>query len=172
VFWVPVGALLMLRDRLGAGMDIGWWLLIGALAVYLHTRTLLAPFLAVHANLPATLAALEAWRLSARAFRTCLTTLLAGSLPLALPLGLLALVVFASLPQPVREALEPALPDLAYAGIQVIRPLLIPATYLLFRDLWDAELARRATDGSPPVPMLLRPMLALTRPLPNLAPRA
>jgi hypothetical protein len=153
-------------------VEIVWWGAIGVLALAIHTRTLLAPFLAIHGDLPATLAALEGWRLSGRAFATCFTTLVAGSLPLALPLTLLVLAVMAGLPADTRQALEPALPDLAYAGIQLIRPILIPATYFLFVDLWSAEQTRRAHFGEPAIPAIPRLLLALTRPLPRLTPKA
>ena len=67
-----------------------WWLAITTCALYLHMRTVLAPFFAVDADLPGTLAALEAWRLSGRHFPVCLATFVLGSQPIASPLGLLA----------------------------------------------------------------------------------
>jgi len=45
-----------------------------------------------------------------------------------------------------------AAPDLIWAGIQAVRPVLIPAVYLLYRELFRAELARRQQEGGPPVP--------------------
>jgi hypothetical protein len=176
IFWGPLAILLALRawqERAlpsagadGARLAILWWLLIGAAALYLHTRTLLAPFLAVHADLPGTLAALEAWRLSGPAFAACLSVLLVASLPVVLPLGLLTFGVVCALPDEARQASLPALPDLVYAGIQVVRPLLIPATYTLYTDLWDAERARRQAEAIPPA--RARVLLLLTRPLPRL----
>ena len=181
VFWIPLSLVLAVREwqsevmpleAVGSVMvEVGWWLVIAPLALYIHTRTLLAPFLAIHGDQPATLAALDAWRLSGRALRACLSTLIVGSLPLAVPLALLALGVLAAVPPDMRQALEPALPDLAYAGIQIIRPILIPATYLLFVDLWTAEQTQRARAGEPPIPAVARLLLALTRPLPRLTPR-
>ena len=108
VFWIPLSLVLALREwqsevmpleAVGSVMvEVGWWLVIAPLALYIHTRTLLAPFLAIHGDQPATLAALEAWRLSGRALRACLSTLIVGSLPLAVPLALLALGVLAAVP--------------------------------------------------------------------------
>jgi hypothetical protein len=161
-----------LAGSAAVGAAAAWWVVIVVIALVVHTRTLLAPFLAIHADLPATLAALEAWRLSRNAFGACLSTLVVGSLPVALPLGIAFVCVMAVLPQPAREALEPALPDLGYAAIQLIRPILIPATFLLFQDLWRLEHARRVQFGQPPTPVVARLLLALTRPLPRLAPRA
>jgi hypothetical protein len=182
IFWIPIGSLLSalewLAERppfaaIGASIiETGSLIFIAPLAIYLHTRTLLAPFLAIHADLPATLATIEAWRLSQRALLTCMSTLLAGSLPIALPLGVVVLGVLAALPGDVRMALEPALPDLAYAGIQIVRPLLIPATYLMFVDLWAAERQRRAQVGAPATPAWARALLAVTRPMPHLTPRS
>jgi hypothetical protein len=176
IFWGPLAILLALREWqaralpiAGAGgsqLAILWWLLIGAAALYLHTRTLLAPFLAVHADLPGTLAALEAWRLSGRAFAACLSVLVAASLPVVLPLGLLTFGVVFALPDEARRASLPAIPDLIYAAIQVVRPLLIPATYMLYTELWHAERGRRQPE--PNSPALARVLLALTRPLPRL----
>ena len=76
IFWIPVGLLLTARvwqetilPLAGApqlGLGLLWWLLIAVVAVRLHTRTLLPPFLGVHGDLPGTLPTLEPWRLSGR----------------------------------------------------------------------------------------------------------
>ncbi len=78
IFWVPVSALFWLHGwqqrtfpadgSADLALTVFWFTAIAALALYLHTRTLVAPFLAVHGNLPGTLAALESWRLSGRHF--------------------------------------------------------------------------------------------------------
>jgi hypothetical protein len=178
IFWAPIGLLVAARrwqaellpttwapEVLVGGL---WWLFITGLALYLHTRTLLAPFLAVHADLPGTLAALEAWRLGGQHFRACFATLLLGTLPVGVPLVLLALGIAHNLPGPAQGAMLAAAPDMIWAGIQAIRPVLIPALYLLYRELWRAELARRQQEGGPRVPGLARAVLALTGPLPKL----
>jgi hypothetical protein len=85
----------------------------------------------------------------------------------ALPLGILALVVARSLSGPGQEALAAATPGLTWASIQLIRPLLIPALYLLYSELWHAELARVQERGGAHVPRAARLPLALTRPLPK-----
>jgi hypothetical protein len=178
IFWLPIGLLLVLHqwllsiapDEFGTNtpLDILLWLLIAGLAIYLHTRTLLAPFLAVHADLPATLAMLMAWRLAGRHFAVCLATLVLGSLPVALPLVLLALALARAVEGPARAALVAAAPDLAWAGIQLIRPVLIPALFLLYRDLWQAEQTQLERQDGPAVARIARLALALTRPLPKL----
>jgi hypothetical protein len=66
-------------------------------------------------------------------------------------------------------ALQAATPALLWAGIQAVRPLLVPAIYALYTDLWRAETARRQRDGAPAVPAVVRLLLALTRPLPGRA---
>ena len=177
VFWLPMTALTAARGWQEAALPVGgtfgaalallWWLAIGAAALVIHTRTLLAPFLAIHGDLPGTLAALEAWRLSGRHFRRCLAVLVAGSLPVALPLALLAAGALVLLGDSGWRALAVAGPALLWLGIQLVRPVLMPAVFALYTDLWTAEQARRARDGAPPLPRLARPLLALTRPLPH-----
>jgi hypothetical protein len=178
VFWGPIGLLLVLRGWQQQTLPVAgiaelglnglWWLLLGATALYLHTRTLLAPFLAVHADLPATLAALEAWRLSGRALAPCLSTLVAASLPLVLPMLVLAVGVLLTPAPELRRAVASALPELVLAAIQVVRLVLIPATYWLYTDLWEAERARRRWRGAPPEPAPVRAVLELTQRLPRL----
>jgi hypothetical protein len=177
IFWVPVGLLLEAREWQTEAMPVGgagglalaalWWLVLGAAALCLHTRTLLAPFLAVHSDLPGTLAALEAWRLSGRHFSVCLGTFVAATVPVGLPLALLGLGLALTLSGAALSAFLAAAPSLVWAGIQAVRPVLIPAVYALYNDLWNAELARRRRVGTPPVPGLARTLLALTRPLPH-----
>ncbi len=145
-----------------------WWLVITCCALYLHTRTVLAPFLAVHADLPGTLAALEAWRLGGRHCPVCLATFVLGSLPVVVPLGLLAFILTRNLSGRSYEVMATATPELAWVGIQAVRPVLIAALYPLYRDLWQRELARRKREGGERVPPPARALLAITRPLPKL----
>jgi hypothetical protein len=178
LFWLPMTALtagrawqesaLPVSGAGGLAVTLLWWATIGTVALVIHTRTLLAPFLAIHGNLPGTLAALEAWRLSGRCFARCLAVFLAGSLPVALPLALLAASFLILLGEPGQRALVAAGPALLWAAIQVVRPVLMPAVYALYDDLWTAEQARRRRDGEPSLPWLARRLLALTRPLPHL----
>ena len=177
IFWLPVSLLVWLRAAQAEAAPLGeagqtlmngvWWLVIGGVALAVHTRTLLAPFLAVHGDLPGTLAAIESWRLSGRSFRLCLGTLVIAAAPVALPFGAVCGGLLLALPDGPRETFLLILPDLAWAAIQLVRPLLIPAVYVLYTDLWHAERARRAAEGTPPPPALARPLLALTRPLPH-----
>lgn len=178
IFWVPVGILVEARALqeglaplegiLGTLVGVLWWVLTGAVGLFLHTRTMLAPFLAVHGDQPATLAALEAWRLSGRFFGRFLATLLAGALPVALPMAAAAGIAAVALAGPALAAFWAAAQDLVWVGIQIVRPLLIPALYMLYRDVWPAELQRRDVEGAPPVPLVARILLRITRPLPHL----
>jgi hypothetical protein len=173
IFWVPIGLLLTLRGWLQSIMgdvsaadfplNVVWWLVLAGAALYLHARTLLAPFLAVHADLPGTLAMLVAWRLAGQHLGLCVATFVIGSLPVGLPLALVALAVIWSLSDSAEAAVMPAIPDLVWAGIQLIRLVLIPGVYLLFRDLWHVEQAR----GGPHVPRAARLPLAVTHRLPK-----
>ena len=178
IFWVPVGLLLLgralqeavapVQDGVRPVVDVLWWVVIGAVALTVHTRTLLAPFFAIHGDLPGTLAAVEAWRMSGRHFLLCLFTLIAGAGPVAAPLLAAALGLLLTLSGQAQAAFDNAIGDLVWVGIQAIRPVLIPAVYLLYGDLWTAEVARRRQEGEPPIPAFARPLLALTRPLPHL----
>lgn len=177
MFWPPVVLLVEAHEWQqaalplgGAGAlvaDLAWWLVIGLVAMYLHVRTLLAPFLAVHADLPGTVAALEGWRLSGRHFGLCLATFIAAIIPVGLPLLLSGVWLLSALQGEAQQALQAAVPDLFAAGIQAVRPVLIPALYLLYGDLWRAELARREQDGGPVPPPVAAVLLALTKPLPK-----
>ncbi len=178
IFWVPVGLLLLVRGwqesaaPLAGGLRpvvaVLWWLVIGLVALVIHTRTLLAPFFAIHGDLPGTLAALEAWRASGRNFRLCLATLIVAGGPVAVPLGAVALGLMLTLSGQALAQFLNAIGDLVWVGIQAIRPVLIPAVYSLYGDLWNTELARRRQEGEPPIPAFARPLLALTKPLPHL----
>jgi hypothetical protein len=177
IFWIPVGLLLLARAwqektiALSGGLQVAvtvlWWFVIAVVALVLHTRTLLAPFLAIHGDLPGTLAVLEAWRASGRHFGVCLSTLIAAGGPVVVPLLGLSLVLILTLPGLALVVFFAALGDLVWVAIQATRPVLIPALYALYGDLWKAESARRRRDGEPPVPTVARVLLALTRPLPN-----
>jgi hypothetical protein len=177
IFWVPVGLVLLARGvqlkviPLGGPLQLAvaglWWFAIAVVALLVHTRTLLAPFLAIHGDLPGTHAALEAWRLSGRHFALCLSTLVLAGAPLGLPiLGVFA-VLLLTLPAPALAVLLAGLESLLWVAVQAIRPILIPAVYALYRDLWEAELARRTRDGEPSLPPLARLLLQITRPLPH-----
>ncbi|MYB77659.1 MAG: hypothetical protein F4X83_11340 [Chloroflexi bacterium] len=178
IFWVPTTILISLHARqaevfplAGAFQPLAdgiWWLVIGAAALAIHTRTMLAPFYAVHGNMPGTLATIESWRSSGRSFWTCLSTLVLASAPVAIPLGIAGGSLFLALTSAQRALFLLALPDLTWAAIQLIRPLLIPAVYGLYKDFWEKEAAgRTAGDLLATAPNLARPLLALTRPLPH-----
>lgn len=177
IFWVPVGTLLQARalQEHVAPVDgalqpvVGglWWTVTVLVGLILHARTLLAAFLAVHGDLPGTMAALEAWRLSARHFGPCLATLIAGVVPVGLPLAVLAGIAMITLTGWWQAAFWAAAPNLVWAAIQAVRPVLIPAVYVLYRDVWDAERRRRVRDGQPPTPAAARALLRITRPLPH-----
>jgi hypothetical protein len=178
MFWAPMGVLHLaetwqetqapLTGGAAVLADGAWWLVIALVAVTIHVRTLLAPFLAVHGGLPASLAVLEAWRLSGRYFWLSLATFAAGVLPIALPMAAAAELFSFALTDTARAGLWHAEADLIWVGIHAVRPLMVPAVYLLYKDAWHAELARREMEGEVPQPMLVRALLALTRPLPAL----
>ena len=178
IFWIPFSVLVWLHARQQDVVPLGgsiqpfadgiWWVATGGVALAIHTRTMLAPFLAVHGDLPGTVATIESWRLSGRSFWICLGTLVLASAPIALPLGLLAGGLLLALPSAQKALFLIALPDLTWAAIQLIRPLLMPAAYMLYKDLQRAE-DTGPTDAPvvPHVPGLARPLLALTRQLPH-----
>lgn len=182
IFWMPVTAadtlrrwqesVLPLEGFWGGAVGVSWWVLIGMVAVYMHSRTLLAPFLAIHSNLPGTLATLESWRLSGKELGPVMATFIAGSALLGLPLGLLGLLamMIGEVYGTVKVMLLVAFPHLVWAGIQLVRPILIPSVYFLYRDLWSQEVALRAQGDEPRVPGFARLTLALTAWLPPIGP--
>ena len=86
IFWVPVGILTLglisfqrtaiVESFLGVVVSVLWIVVIGGVGIYVHSRTLLAPFIAVHGNVPGSLAALESWRVSGRVFGPVFATFL------------------------------------------------------------------------------------------------
>ena len=100
IFWVPTLVLLNLfewqrRDApvdgwAGVAVTAAWVVLIGLVALYVHSRTLLAPFFAVHGNLPATLATIESWRMSGRRFPLVFSTFVVSAAPTAVPLAVVS----------------------------------------------------------------------------------
>lgn len=144
VFWLPVGGALLMWERLAprliaAGVPewllaLVWPPLLAALATYFHSRTLLAPFLAVHSDVPSSLAAWHAWDISGRHLTLVVSTFVLGSAPLAAPvLLLLFILVTGGLGGGTHMQM---VPHLVAVGIQLVRLTLIPAAYLLYRDLW------------------------------------
>ena len=178
IFWVPVSAALWLfgwQQRIvpldGAAettTTILWILAIIALGLYLHTRTLLAPFLAVHADLPGTLAAFESWRLSGRHFARVFGAFIIPSAPVAVPLGLLILAGWLALGDTParRDALIAIWPSLTWVFIKFVRPLLIASVYCLHHDLQQESAA--APPHPPPLPWLTRPLLRISALIPLL----
>lgn len=118
-------------------MESGWGLVVAAGAVYFHTRTLLAPFLAVHSNVPASRAVWVSWNLSHRHFRAAAATFVVGAAPLAVPLLLLAYAMAGSGGALLGGA--ETLPHATGIGLQLVRLSVIPAVYLLYHDLCDGE---------------------------------
>ena len=115
IFWLPMaGVVALMNWQRGAfpaqgAADvlsaIGWGALMLAVGLYLHTRTLLAPFYAVHANLPGTLATLESWRISGRYFWRVFGTLVVTSAPPAVvPVSIYVGLLIAFRESPERTA--------------------------------------------------------------------
>jgi hypothetical protein len=173
IFWLPMGALLAARRWQVevapiAQSEAAWWVVIAALGLYLHTRTVLAPFLAVHADLPGTLAALAAWRLAGRHFPVCLATLIVGTLPVGIPLALIASGLTLGLSGEARSLFLDAAPDLLWASIQLLRPVLIPTLYPLYHAIWQSEQAQFQLDVDGGLPAGVCTLLKLTERLPKL----
>jgi len=177
IFWVPMGALVLLQSLISEPLAtnvtahqvtaVGTGVVLVLTGLVLHSHTLLAPFLAVHGDMPGSLAALESWRLARRNLPLVMSTLVLASLPAALPLafvgGALALLYSE---QPLMAI---ALPYFTGVVLQCIRLPLMPAAYVLYCDLWQSEQARRVLEGDPPVPAPVRLLLDLSRWRPSLA---
>ena len=109
IFWVPVGILtvgLISFQRLtfaetfpGGLISILWVVVIGGTGIYVHSRTLLAPFIAVHGNVPGSLAALESWRVSGRMFGPVFATFVIAAGPIAVPLAAVFMGFYLTLPR-------------------------------------------------------------------------
>ncbi len=139
LFWVPVGALVLVRDRSPLGEAIPsavWVCVIGAVALHQHVRTVLAPYLAIHGDLDGREAVVASWQLGGRYFWLLLGTFLIASLPVALPLGLAFLLAEHFGPDPLAAALLAVSWQLGWVGVQSTRPVLIPALHTVYEDLW------------------------------------
>ena len=139
LFWVPVGTLMLLWERspLGTWLPTGVWIVvIGLVALHQHVRTVLAPYLAVHAELGGTRAALTSWELGGQHFWPLLGTFVVASLPVALPLGVAYLAIAHFGPDPLSAALLAASWQLGWVGVQSTRGLLIPALHTAYEELY------------------------------------
>ena len=139
LFWVPVGALVLLWERSPLGAlfpTVVWVLVIGSVALHQHVRTVLAPYLAVHGDFGGTQAALTSWQLGGRHFWPLLGTFVLASVPIALPLvvGFVAIERFG--PDPLSAALLAASWQLGWVGVQSTRGLLIPALHTAYEGLY------------------------------------
>lgn len=178
IFWVPVGGLLVLRNWVAAytssfdGLYTFAMLLFGlvlvCLAIYLHSRTLLAPFLAVHSNLPASQASWESWQLSGAHLNLVVSTLLVSAAPLALPLVGVILVLASDMRD--LTTVGTMLPHLLGVSLQMVRLTLIPAAYVLYKDVWEVETVRERQGSYAWEPWFVRALLQLTAWLPPLGP--
>jgi len=141
LFWIPVGTLMLLRERSPLGSLIPpaiWVTLIGLVALHQHVRTVLAPYLAVHGELGGTRAALTSWELGGQHFWHLLGTFVLGSLPVALPLGIAYIAIERFGPDPLSAAVLAASWQLSWVGVQSTRGLLIPALHTAYENLYVA----------------------------------
>ncbi|MBI4328806.1 MAG: hypothetical protein HY685_02950 [Chloroflexi bacterium] len=180
IFWIPVEGMIILarwqtetyslpEPYASAGIAT-WGAVIGASALYIHTRTSLAPYLAIHSRLPGTLAFLYAWRLSrGRRFWRTLAVVVTASLPGLLAGGLAGLLLVLLAEARLQE-LWPVFSQTWGLGIifllQLIRPLLIPAMHCLYSDALAED--SQAESENPfrleaTLPAPLRVFLALAR---------
>jgi hypothetical protein len=163
IFWIPMGSLVAGSQWLvgqaqleGANAAVAgalWLVLIVLAGLYLHSRTLLAPCLALHADLPATL---ESWRLSGRHFGRVFATMVISCAPVVVVMGAgigVALTAAEVNPE-LKATLVRMLPFLTCVGLQLIRPFLYPATWALCDDLWREEQQERSRAGEPPTPSI------------------
>ena len=166
IFWAPVGILTLglinyqrtpfAESFLGGLISILWIVVIGGTGIYVHSRTLLAPFIAVHGNVPGSLAALESWRVSGREFGRVFATFVITSGPIAAPLAAVFMGFYLTLTGPALEVFTATLAAQVWIAIKLIRPPLVAATYALYTEVWPGELARRAQQGHPATPALVR----------------
>ena len=166
IFWVPVGALalgLIGFQRLalaesppGILISILWVVAIGATGLYVHSRTLLAPFIAVHGNVPGSLAALESWRVSGRMLGPVFATFVISAGPIAVPLAAVFMGFYLTLAGLALDVFTATLVAQVWIAVNLIRPPLVAATYALYTEVWADELQRRAQLGHPATPALVR----------------
>ena len=166
IFWVPVGALalgLIGFQRLalaesppGILISILWVVAIGATGLYVHSRTLLAPFIAVHGNVPGSLAALESWRVSGRMLGPVFATFVISAGPIAVPLAAVFMGFYLTLAGLALDVFAATLVAQVWIAVNLIRPPLVAATYALYTEVWADELERRAQLGHPATPALVR----------------
>ena len=180
IFWIPVSSLLWLygwqRDTFPLNgladliLTIVWTVVIVLVALYMHTRTLLAPFLAIHGNLPGTLATLEAWRLSGRYFTCLFGSFIISSAPAFIPLAIATIacyLVFARVPEQ-RAAMVTMWPSLIWVLIKFVRPFLIAAVYGLYHDLSADPGNNFHKETVVPIPSMLVPIVAISAFLPRM----
>ena len=166
IFWVPVGILtvgLISFQRLtfaetfpGGLISILWVVVIGGTGIYVHSRTLLAPFIAVHGNVPGSLAALESWRVSGRMFGPVFATFVIAAGPIAVPLAAVFMGFYLTLAGLALDVFAATLVAQVWIAVNLIRPPLVAATYALYTEVWADELERRAQLGHPATPALVR----------------
>ena len=166
IFWVPVGILTLglisfqrqafAETPPGVAVSTLWVIAIGGAGIYVHSRTLLAPFIAVHGNVPGSLAALESWRVSGRQFGPVFATLVITAGPIAVLLAAVFMGFYLTLTGPALEVFTATLAAQVWIAIKLIRPPLVAATYALYTEVWTDELARRARQGHPATPAPIR----------------
>ncbi|MCL0043173.1 hypothetical protein M1N17_01870 [Dehalococcoidia bacterium] len=164
VFWVPIGLLYFMYRFQSINMPVStdydylqrivWGAIFVLTGIYLHTRTALAPYLAIHNNIQATLAITVSFRLSSGGdFWRVLGVLLFASIPPIVVMG--ALLGLGELFGILHLERVSAI-SLHFIGLvlQGIRLLLIPSLYSLHQERYSDSGISSVARG---VPYVLRP---------------
>lgn len=172
IFWLPMTLAITLKDAFTHAaatsattpngvnpLDaVAFLVVLLPLGLYLHARTLLAPYLAVHGDRPGTVATWQSWRESAVHLPLLLTTFVLACIPTAIPVIIIGAAITSGaggrVPVPSSDALAP----LVGVGLQIVRLSLVPAAYQMYLDL--ESLVDGAKEAESSMPDQLRPLMA------------
>jgi hypothetical protein len=164
VFWVPIGFLYIMYRFQSINMPVSneydylqrivWGVIFVLAATYLHTRTALAPYLAIHNNIQATLAITVSFRLSRGGDFWCVFgVLLFASIPPIFVMGtVFGLSHFFGMLH--LDSMLGGSIHFIGLGLQGIRILLIPSLYSLHQESYSDSGIAAVARG---VPSILQP---------------